>query len=171
MRRLSLLRHGKSSWDNPGLADHDRPLNSRGKRDAPAMGKLLHTRGFRPQLIISSTANRARTTAALVAAELGIDTNQIRETEALYLASPAEMLAVADQLAGDKRDILLVGHNPGMTSLANRASDARLDNLPTCGIISIVGPAADWSDFLSEPGHGEWCLLPRRDLDNQLSRR
>ncbi len=164
MRRLTLLRHGKSSWDNPGLTDHDRPLNPRGKHDAPAMGKLIREQGYQPQLVISSTAKRARTTAALFAAELGIDAGQIHETEALYLASPADMLAVADELAPDKSDILLVGHNPGMTSLANQASDVRLDNLPTCGIISIVGPAESWSLLLSQPGHAEWCLVPKKDL-------
>jgi phosphohistidine phosphatase len=164
MRRLTLLRHGKSSWDHPGLDDHDRPLNPRGKRDAPAMGKLLRKQDYRPQIIISSTAKRARTTAALFAAELGIDAGQIHESEALYLASPADMLTVADELAQDKSDILLVGHNPGMTSLANQASDVRLDNLPTCGIISIVGPAKSWSSLLSQPGRADWCLLPKNDL-------
>ena len=166
MRRLTLLRHGKSSWDNPGLDDHDRPLNKRGKRDAPAMGALLKKRGYRPQVIITSTANRARTTAALLGGELGIEQNQIRETEALYLASPRSILGVADTIAPGNTDILLVGHNPGMTNLANQASDARLDNLPTCGIISIVGQTSNWASLLDEPGHADWCLLPRKDLTN-----
>ncbi|MFM7274917.1 MAG: SixA phosphatase family protein, partial [Gammaproteobacteria bacterium] len=94
MKRLILCRHAKSSWADPGMADIDRPLNDRGKRDAPEMGRRLRERGVAPDLVVSSGARRARATARRIAAELGIDGDAVTIVERLYEASVATWLAV-----------------------------------------------------------------------------
>jgi phosphohistidine phosphatase len=163
-KRLILLRHAKSSWENPGLRDFERPLSPRGERDAPRMGILLRERGFCPRAVISSDAVRARLTIELVAAEIGFPVVDIRYSNDLYHASPARLLHTLEDLAPQDDEVMLVGHNPGMTELANQLSDARLDNLPTCGIICISGAAANWRAMAREPGTVEWCLRPKLDL-------
>ncbi len=165
MRRLGLLRHAKSSWDTPGSGDFDRPLNGRGKRDAPRMGALLKSRGVQPQRIVSSTARRARTTAELVAAELGCASGNLIVSDELYLASAGRILAVLDDLAADLDDVIVVAHNPGMTDLANRIADARIDNLPTSGFFYVEGAVERWSDLTTRPGRLLFFAAPKTDLD------
>ena len=154
MKRLGLLRHAKSSWDNPGLTDFDRPLNKRGLRDAPRMGALLRERGVCPQRIISSTANRARTTAELAA------------RDELYHASASTMLEVLADLGNGADEVILVAHNPGITSLANRiATDARIDNLPTAGFFYVEADVSRWEDLASDGGRLLFFVAPKTDLD------
>jgi phosphohistidine phosphatase len=164
MKRLALLRHAKSSWDNPGTSDFDRPLNKRGRHDAPRMGKLLAERGVSPTAIISSAAVRARTTAEAVGHELGFAAHEIQCTKALYLASANDMLKVLQQLAGDASEALLVGHNPGITSLANRIADARIDNLPTAACFYVEADVQSWAELLSLPGRLVFFASPKNDL-------
>ena len=132
-KRVTLLRHAKSSWDQPRLSDFDRPLNSRGERDAPAMGNLLHERNYCPQVIISSDAARAKTTAQIVATKIDYPAEQIRFRNSLYLASPQALLQTFMDEAENYADVMLVAHNPGLTELANQLGNQRLDNLPTAG--------------------------------------
>lgn len=164
MKRLALLRHAKSSWDNPGKSDFDRPLNKRGLHDAPLMGKLLAERGLRPTAIVSSAAARARATAEAVGHELGVEPDEIRFTEALYLASDADMLTVLDKHASNDDEALLVGHNPGITSLANRIADAHIDNLPTAACFCVEADVENWSELLSRPGRLVFFVSPKNDL-------
>lgn len=146
MKRLILCRHAKSSWADPGMADIDRPLNDRGKRDAPEMGRRLRERGVAPDLVVSSGARRARATARRIAAELGIDGDAVTIVERLYEASVATWLAVIGGLPDSAGTVLLVGHNPGLTELANRLlADARIDNVPTCGVLCAEYPVRAWS--------------------------
>ncbi|MYG49370.1 MAG: histidine phosphatase family protein, partial [Gemmatimonadales bacterium] len=116
MKTLLILRHAKSSWDHPGLRDHDRPLNPRGRRDAPRMGRFMAERDLVPDRIVSSTAVRARTTAELAAAEFGAGV-EIETTYDLYGASPDGYVEVAEAMGGTAERLMLVGHNPGITSL------------------------------------------------------
>lgn len=164
MKRLALLRHAKSSWDNPGKSDFDRPLNKRGLHDAPLMGKLLADRGLRPTAIVSSAAARARATAELVGHELGIEPPAIRFTESLYLASADDMLASLERLAANDNEVMLVGHNPGITSLANRIADAHIDNLPTAACFYIEADVQSWPELLSRPGRLVFFASPKQDL-------
>ena len=119
MKTLLLMRHAKSSWDNARLSDYERPLNERGRRDAPRMGELLRREGLTPDLIVASSAKRAATTAELVALELSLDSD-IRYTEQLYLAEPDAYITLARQLDDGIETLLMVGHNPGIQELVER---------------------------------------------------
>jgi phosphohistidine phosphatase len=149
MKRLSLLRHAKSSWDGTGT-DRDRPLNERGERDAPRMGARLMARKLRPSLILTSPAVRAATTARGVAQSLGYPTEFIQREERLYLASPATILEIVTTQEDTFNDLFLVGHNPGLTDIINELlPELQLDNLPTAGIVCIDSEADSWADLVN----------------------
>lgn len=157
MKRLTLLRHAKSSWADPGQPDFQRPLNRRGERDAPEMGRRLKLAGARPSLILSSPAARALATARQVADALGYPREFLQTDEALYLAS-SERLRQIVALQDDRyRDVLVVGHNPGITAFANEISDADVDNLAT-GALVVVDLRIDTWQALMHTGRGS-CLL------------
>jgi phosphohistidine phosphatase len=162
--RLTLLRHAKSNWDVPGLDDFERDLNARGMRDAPMMGQLLKRNNFSPQVIYASSARRAINTANQIAGEIGIEAAEVRLRDDFYLASAEYLLSKTIEIAADYDNILLIGHNPGMTELANLVGDARIDNLPTCGVISIVTQAPTWQELATHRGKTDWCLWPKKDL-------
>ncbi len=145
MKTLTLVRHAKSSWSNTHLSDRDRPLNKRGKRDAPVMGKRMVEHGIRPSLIISSPAKRAWSTAKLVAAEISYPIEFLQREDSLYHASLNEILGVI--VAQDNRfnNMMIVGHNPGMTDFANFLSPGLTNNLPTAGVVSLQIDQDDWN--------------------------
>ncbi len=116
MKTLLILRHAKSSWKDEQRSDHDRPLNKRGKRDAPRIGKLLRSEHLAPELIISSTARRARKTAAKVARQSGYE-GVIELTGDLYLAAPQQYLEVLQNVPDHIDRVMVVGHNPGAEEL------------------------------------------------------
>ena len=149
MKKLILVRHAKSSWDDINLKDHDRPLNGRGQEDAPFMGQLLAARSKERPVLVSSTAVRAHTTAKHFAKALGLTADDIHLEEAIYDASTMTLQQVINKLDPAWDVVALFGHNPGFTMLANLFyEDNYLDNLPTCGIVEIVGEAANsWDDF------------------------
>jgi phosphohistidine phosphatase len=132
MKELLILRHAKSSWDHPELADHDRPLSKRGKSDAPRMGEWLWREELTPDLIISSTARRARTTAEAVAEACDYDGDVIL-TRDLYHADALTYLDVAQQLGEVHKRIMLVGHNPGIEELVEDLS-GHYERMPTAAI-------------------------------------
>lgn len=145
MKTLTLVRHAKSSWSDTHLSDRKRPLNKRGKRDAPAMGKRMAMHGMRPSLIISSPAKRAWSTAKLIAAEIAYPAEFLQRDDSLYLASLDEILGVI--IAQDNRfkHLMIVGHNPGMTDFANFLSPGLTNNLPTAGVVSVQIDQDDWN--------------------------
>jgi phosphohistidine phosphatase len=146
MKRLTLVRHAKSDWSLAGQADWDRPLNKRGQRDAPDMARRLRSRRLKPDLILSSPAVRALTTASVMARELKVPAASLRQDERLYLASPADLLAVVRELGGTSKHVMVFGHNPGLTECANRLSAGEhIDNLPTCGVFTAIYDLDDWS--------------------------
>jgi phosphohistidine phosphatase len=151
-KTLYLVRHAKSSWDDPSLDDRDRPLNTRGRHTAPEMGRRLVEQGHQPELIISSPANRARSTAAKIAAEIGYDPADIHHEEALYFAGVFRMCEVVEAVPDSYNSVMLVGHNPEMTSLLNAISDASIGNMPTCAIAIIRFEMDSWADLRSEEG-------------------
>ncbi len=145
MKILTIVRHAKSSWNHPDLSDRQRPLNSRGERDAPVMGKRIVDHGIRPSLIITSPATRAWTTARIIAAEIGYPTEFLQREETLYLASLDDLLgAVVAQDAGFN-SLMLVGHNPGLTEFANFLIPGLTNNLPTAGVVSVQIDRDDWN--------------------------
>ena len=153
MRRLTLVRHAKSDWSLPGQVDWDRPLNKRGQRDAPEMARRLRSRKLKPDRMISSPAVRALTTASVMARELKVAAMQVHQDERLYLASPADMLAVVRELGGDAKHLMVFGHNPGITEFANQLSAGdRIDNMPTCAVFTAEFKLEDWSALDWESG-------------------
>jgi phosphohistidine phosphatase len=148
MKRLSLLRHAKSSWSGNNLKDRDRPLNQRGERDAPYMGARFLARKLRPSLIITSPAVRAVTTARSIADALGYPFEFVQREADLYLASPQAILEVVATQDDNFNNVLLVGHNPGLTDIINELlPNLRLDNLPTAGIVCLDSEAETWADI------------------------
>jgi len=140
MIRLVLVRHAKSDWGTPSIGDHERPLNDRGMRDAPRMALALAETEFRPQVILSSTALRARTTAEAFGALFGVAVNLDRE---LYGAPGATLLAKA--AGSGARRVIVVAHDPGMTELAERLSAGAITHMPTCAVASFTWDDDDWA--------------------------
>ncbi|GAA1523773.1 phosphohistidine phosphatase [Agromyces terreus] len=150
MKTLMLVRHAKSDWGEPGLADHDRPLNARGLRDAPEMGRRLRERGVIPDMIVSSTALRARTTARLIAGGLGLDEASVMLDDRLYGSSPATILRVIGELGGENDRVMLVAHNPGVSEFAGDLTGSHRD-LPTCAVVGMDFDIDEWAEIEFEP--------------------
>jgi phosphohistidine phosphatase len=165
LRRLTLLRHAKSSWGDPDLKDRDRPLNERGERDAPMMGRRLRARGARPTLILTSPALRARRTAQIIAREINYPQEFLQREEDLYLASPDQITAVLARQDDAFRDVVVCGHNPGLTELANRLTGAHIDNVPTCGTVVIELNLPSWSRLPGARGDLALFDYPRKPAD------
>lgn len=152
MKTLYLVRHAKSSWDNANQSDHDRPLNQRGERDAPRMGKRLRKRGDQPEVIISSSAVRALTTASILATALDYPTSDISIEERLYGAEPEDVLSIIGNLDDGIHCAMLVGHNPTFTALINALGGCDLDNVPTCGMAVLTFPIDSWKNMTTTQG-------------------
>ena len=162
MRRLTLLRHAKSSWDNPALNDFSRPLRKRGERDAPMMGALLRELGSRPSLIISSDAVRAITTARTVARAINYPLGFLQPDHRLYLASPGEIIETIWEEGEQYTDNMIVGHNPGLTELANLIGDMEIDNIPTCGVCTVDLKIDSWAELGRSKGVTAWFEYPKK---------
>ena len=144
-KTLLLLRHAKSSWKDETLADHERPLNRRGKKAAPRMGHLLREEGLVPERIISSTAVRARTTAWAVAEASGFRGHVSLRPE-LYLALPETYLEATRRVEGDPGRVLLVGHNPGLEQLLGELTGS-CERMPTAALAVVSLPIAHWPEL------------------------
>lgn len=149
---LYLVRHAKSSWKDASLGDMERPLNKRGRRNSPVMGKRMLEQGHKPELLISSPANRALSTARNIARELGIDEAEIVSDENLYFSGAQGMQSVLASVDDRHRKVMLIGHNPAMTFLMNRLGNTNIFNMPTCAIAIIGFDMASWADLYSTSG-------------------
>ena len=145
MKTLTLVRHGKSSWKDTSLSDRDRPLNKRGERDAPEMGRRIVAAGIRPSLIVSSPAVRAWTTAKIIADQIGYPREFLQRDSALYLASVNGILDVIVAQDAGFNNVMLVGHNPGFTDFANYLVPGLTNNIPTAGVVCVELDTDDWS--------------------------
>jgi len=147
MKTFYLVRHAKSSWEDMSLRDFDRPLNKRGLRDAPFMSKMLAGKGVKADAIVASPANRAYTTATYFAEAMGIKKKDIIKNKDIYEAYPETVMDIIEALDNEYETVLVFGHNPTFTSLANNfKEDGYLANLPTCGIVKIESKAKKWAD-------------------------
>jgi phosphohistidine phosphatase len=146
MKRLFLIRHAKSSWDDTALPDKDRPLNDRGRRDAPKMGKRLAKRDVKPDLILSSPARRALTTAEVIAKKLEYKLKDIVVDDRLYAGGADGLLDVIHELGDKLERVMFFGHNPEFTQLAHRLS-SEITHMPTCAIVEFTFNAASWSNI------------------------
>jgi phosphohistidine phosphatase len=145
MKELLLLRHAKSSWDNPHLSDFERPLNQRGRYDAPRMGELLHQKDLLPGLILSSPAVRAATTAELVALAAGY-AGTIQLIERLYHGSPDNYLGAVREAADPHQRVMLVAHNPGMEECVELLA-GRWEQMPTAAVAYFQLALERWADL------------------------
>ena len=145
MKTLTLVRHAKSSWQDKSLSDRDRPLNKRGERDVPIMGKQIVKAGIRPSLIVCSPALRAWTTAKAIATEIGYPIEFLQRENKLYLASLDDLLDVLESQESGFNSLMIVGHNPGLTTFANYLSPGITNNVPTAGVVSVEFDREDWN--------------------------
>jgi phosphohistidine phosphatase len=145
VKTLFLVRHAKSSRDDPTLPDRERPLSNRGRHDAPQMGKLLAGRGVRPDLIVTSPALRAQTTAQMIADEIGYQHKGIVTHDRLYASSSDGLLAVIRALDNELDSVMLFGHNPEFTELARRLS-SEIADMPTCAVAEFRYRTKAWTD-------------------------
>ena len=152
MKTLLILRHAKSSWKHPDLADHDRPLNKRGKRAAPRMGELLSEEDLLPDLILSSSAKRARTTGELFSETSGYE-GEFRVNRDLYAHYAGAYLDMLSDLGEDYERVMVIGHNPGLEELVEELTGDWI-RMPTAALAVVELPIQDWSD-LSEETQGE----------------
>ncbi|MBD2768536.1 histidine phosphatase family protein [Hymenobacter sp. BT664] len=144
MKTLYLLRHAKSSWNFDELSDQERPLNDRGRDDAPTMGKALAKRNIRPDLIVSSPAVRAMSTAMLVAREMQYSHEKIVVEPGIYGTDVAGLLAIIRNLPDAADSVLLVGHNPTITDTANELSPSALPDMPTAAVVCLHFDCDQW---------------------------
>jgi len=158
MKTLLLMRHAKSSWDDSSLDDHERPLNPRGRRDAPLMGERLAESRFAPDHLLCSTAKRALETAELVVGALS-HTGPVDVREGIYHATPRELLAAITQ-AGAGQRLLVVGHNPGLGELVELLADDDR-HMPTAAIAIIELPIEEWSEIVNAKGRLVDFLKPK----------
>lgn len=146
MKRLVLIRHAKSSWKHPELVDFDRPLNKRGRQDAPMMGTRLLRRALHPDGIVSSPALRARQTAEAIAGQLDLPAQQLEFRPEIYQAEPDDLLALIRGFDQDWQMVFLIGHNPGLTELGHLLVDRQIENLPTCALLVIDFDLDHWNE-------------------------
>jgi len=148
MKTLLLLRHAKSSWKESALSDHDRPLNKRGKRDAPRMGELMVKEELYPDLIISSSAKRARMTTELLVSAAGYDPEIVFERD-LYAAWPDAYIETLNVLPDTYERVMVVGHNPGLEELLEILTD-EFERMPTTALAVVTLPITSWRELSLE---------------------
>ncbi len=146
MKILYLVRHAKSRWENHAEKDFDRSLNERGKKNAEFMAKVIFEKGITIDKIISSPAKRALTTAKVFANKLQIKEKEIQFEENIYEASRKMLLDTIHQLDDEISSVMMFGHNPGLTLLANYFGATEIDNLPTCGIVGFAFEVNHWQE-------------------------
>lgn len=150
MKKLYLIRHAKSSWDNLAIDDFQRPLNGRGIKDAPRMGKRLKERSLTADLVLSSPAKRALDTCLIITKILGFSKEKINTDKRLYHASEEELLRIIRELKDHPNDeeenVLLFGHNPGLTNFANQLLNEHIQNIPTTGIVAASLSIKKWQE-------------------------
>ncbi len=169
MKTLYLVRHAKSSWDNPEQSDFDRPLNERGKKNAPRMARRLKEKHVTPDVMLTSPAERALATCKEFALVLGFPENKIKTDRRLYHANEDQILKVIQELKDLPRDneevVILFGHNPGLTEFANSLLNEDLENIPTCGVVAATLDIMDWKDARFGCGEMEFFDSPKRSVD------
>jgi phosphohistidine phosphatase len=147
VKTLILVRHAKSDWNDPALSDFDRPLNERGKRDAPVMAKRLLDKKIFIEAFVSSPAKRAKKTATIFAEAYKQDKDDLILKQELYGAGEEVFYKVISKLKDKYDTVALFSHNPGITDFANQLADVRVENIPTAGVFAIKADCKKWEDF------------------------
>ena len=162
MKTLYLVRHAKSSWKYPKLDDFERPLNKRGRKNAPFMGSILSKLNVSPDLIVSSPANRAAMTARIIAAALDYPLENIRYKEAVYEFGEKALIDIVKKIDDAVDQAMLVGHNPATNGLANYIGDQSIGNIPTCGVFCVELDIASWSNIKAHCGQVKFFEYPKK---------
>jgi len=162
MKTLFLARHAKSSWKYPDLDDFERPLNKRGRKNAPFMGKILKKLKVAPDLIISSPANRAAMTARIIAAKINYPIENIQYSEAVYEFSEGALFDVVKRIDDDVIKAMVVGHNPAINGLANYIGDQPISNIPTCGVFCVELDISSWAKIGDHCGKLKFFEFPKK---------
>jgi len=165
MKTLLLVRHAKSDWGNASLDDFDRPLNERGKRDAPVMAGRLADRKIKVDAFISSPAKRAKKTASIFAKEFKVDKEDILLKAALYGAEEETFFDVISMIDDKLDTIAIFSHNPGLTDFANELTDTRIDNIPTSAIFAVKIDCKKWKDFKTAGKEFLFFDFPKAGVD------
>ncbi|MEI9806455.1 MAG: histidine phosphatase family protein [Bacteroidota bacterium] len=165
MKTLLLIRHAKSDWNSPASGDFDRPLNERGKRDAPEMAQRLLGKKISIDAFVSSPAKRAKKTAAIFAKEYKREKDEIVFLEELYTAHADTFYEIVSKLDDRFDSVAIFSHNPGITDFANSLTDVRIDNIPTCGIFAIKMNSKSWSEFRKGEKEFWFADYPKAGLD------
>ena len=148
MKTIILVRHAKSSWAEAGLSDFDRPLNERGKRDAPEMARRIAGRGLSVDFLVSSPAKRARKTASIFAETLSIDPSRLQLVQELYLANERDFIRAIESIDDQYKTVIIFSHNPGITEFANSLTSVRVDDMPTCAAYALTSDSPSWKEFM-----------------------
>ena len=162
MKTLYLVRHAKSSWKYPKLDDFERPLNKRGRRNAPFMGSILKELKVAPDLVLSSPANRAATTARTIADNIDYPLDKIQYSEIIYSFSENALIHVIRQIDDNVNNAMVVGHNPALTDLANSIGDTAISNIPTCGVCCVNMNISTWDNFGNQRGKLKFFEFPKK---------
>jgi len=158
MKTIYFIRHAKSSWEET-VSDHERPLNSRGFFDADLIGKALQEKGLAVDVVYSSSANRAATTARIICENIGYPLSEIVFTKDLYDFDGALVQQVIKELSNDFKSVIVFGHNPAFTSLVSTMGSKIFYNLPTCGVVAINFDVNEWENI--EIGKTEFHIKPK----------
>ena len=161
MKTLVLIRHAKSDWQDSEIKDFDRPLNDRGNADAPMMAKELHRLGLKPDLIISSPANRALTTAVSFARQFGYPQGNIKQETIIYNGSYQNYVGVINLISNDIECVFLFGHNPEISVTASYLLNNFYEQVPTAACICIDFDVDDWNEIETEKGKLRFFLYPK----------
>jgi len=165
MKTLLLVRHAKSSWESPSLSDFDRPLNERGKADAPQMAKRVKEKGMELDHLVSSPAKRAKKTAKYFAEEFGFEKEDIKLVEELYGATQAQFLKTITDINDKYKTVALFSHNPGISDFASSLTNVRVDDMPTCAIFALQAETESWKDFAIAEKKFLFFDYPKNPLD------
>ena len=167
MKTLILVRHAKSSWSHGDLSDFDRPLNERGKKDAPEMAKRLQERSLRIDHLVSSPAKRAKKTAKYFAEELGLKKDDIELVDELYGATPQAFATAIATINDAFKAVALFSHNPGITEFAQSLTGTRIDDMPTCAMFGVQASVDEWTGFADAEKTFLFFDYPKLDQDFQ----
>ena len=159
-KQLLLMRHAKSSWENTAQSDFDRPLNDRGKHDAPIMAKRISEK-FTPELILCSPAKRTAKTARIFCETLKLPDALIKFETQIYEAAVSDIIHLLRQVPDQFKNVMLVGHNPTITSLIGHLSNSFVDNVPTSGVALLHLDVSNWSLVTDQCGKLLWFDYPK----------
>ncbi|MEM9053112.1 MAG: histidine phosphatase family protein [Bacteroidota bacterium] len=166
MKTLYFNRHAKSDWSDHSLSDFDRPLNKRGLRNAPNMSERLLKRNERIDVFVSSPANRAISTARIMASGFGYPLEEIIQVERLYLPSIKDFLISIGEISEEFSSAILFAHNPGITDVVEYLTNEYVGNIPTCGIVKIsFAKAETWNEISGGTGTLEFFDYPKKEFD------